>query len=103
MVAGSARELVRQAVSPSKLASVGQTTSVALDSLVRSVCLKIVLHVLFKVDPIKLDDGNISIITEKINSLWIQSKETGMLVESDKRDLQKALAEATQKKVVKSP
>ena len=102
-VADSARELVHQAVSPSKLAIVGQTTSVTLDSLVRSVCLKTVLHVLFKVDPIKLDDGNISTITENINKLWIQSKETGMPEESDKKDLQEALAQVIPQKKWSSP
>ena len=59
--------------------------------MVRSVCLKIVLHLLFKLEPLRMDDGKISTITELINSLWIQSKGTGMRVESDKQDLHKAL------------
>ena len=98
-----AKELVRQAVSPSKLATVGQTTSATLDSLVRSVCLKITLHVLFKLDPLELDDWNISTITESINSLWIQSKGTGTPTKSDKHDLQEALAKAIPQEKLSSP
>ena len=91
-VATFANELVRQAVSPSKLTTSGETKFAILDSLTRSVCLKIIFHVLFKLDPLNLDDGNISTITERINSLWIQSKNTETPVESDKLDLQEALA-----------
>ena len=66
--------------------------SVTLDSLVRSVCLKIILHVLYKKDPLRMDDENISTIAEKINSLWIQSKEKKTPAESDKDDYENALA-----------
>lgn len=57
------------------------------------MCLKIILHVLFDLDPLGLDDRKISNITEGINNLWIQSKGTGMPVESDKHELQEALAQ----------
>lgn len=57
------------------------------------MCLKIILHVLFELDPLRLDDRKISNITEGINNLWIQSKGIGMPVESDKHDLQEALAQ----------
>lgn len=64
----------------------------ALDSLVRSVCLKVILQVLFEPNQLKLDERDISIIAESINSLWIQSKGSAAPVESDKHDLQEALA-----------
>lgn len=56
------------------------------------MCLKIVLHVLFNLDPLEMDCGNILTITESINTLWIQSKGTGLPVESDKHGLLEALA-----------
>ena len=68
-----------------------QTPSAILDSMVRSVCLKVVLHVLFKLELREQDNEKISTITEKINKLWIQSKGKGTPVESDKDDLRKAL------------
>ena len=55
------------------------------------MCLKIILHILFKSEPLKLADRDILIITESINSLWIQSKGTGAPLGSDKNDLQQAL------------
>lgn len=61
--------------------------------MVRSVCLKIVLHVLFGLEPRELDDGNILTITERINGLWIQAKDTGKPKESDKHELEEALAQ----------
>ena len=90
-VANLATELVRQAVSPSKLTTIGPTTFATLDSLVRSVCLKIVLHVLFELGPLEMDEGDISTSAESINNLWIQSKGTAPIEESDKRVLQEAL------------
>ena len=89
----SAKELVHQAVSPSKSTPVDQSASITLDSLVRLVCLKIILHVLFKKDPLELNNRRIPIITEKINKLWIDSKDNEQPSQSDKRILQEALAE----------
>ena len=91
-VATNATELIRQAVCPSNLTVVDEMTFATLDSLVRSVCLKIILHVLYNKDPLRMDDESISTITGKINSLWIQSKERKTPAESDKYDLEKALA-----------
>ena len=65
--------------------------SVTLDSLVRSVCLKVVLRVLFSEDELELDDTIILTVTESINTLWIQSKGTGTPTVSDKTTLQEAL------------
>ena len=60
--------------------------------MVRSVCLKIVLHVLFKKDPLELNNKRISAITKSINSLWIDSKGQGQPSRLDKSTLQDALA-----------
>lgn len=75
----------------------------ALDSLVRSVCLKVVLYVLFELEPLKLDEKNISIITESINSLWIQSKGNALPAESDKRKLAEALTQVLPEMELSSP
>ncbi len=45
-----------------------------LDSLVRSISLKITLHTLFKLDPMKMDNESIEEITSSINDLWVESK-----------------------------
>lgn len=85
-VASFANELVDQAITSSNPASV------TLDSLVRSVCLKVVLHVLFNKDPLEMDDDTIFTITDSINTLWIQSKGKRVPSEADKSALRKALA-----------
>ena len=92
-MADVAKNLVQEAVSHSNLANDGQTTSITLDSLVRSVCLKVILHVLFDKSALSLDDKSILIITESINSLWIQSKDTKTPKASDKHALREALAQ----------
>ena len=74
VVVNHAKELVGQAIPASHPATVGQSASVTLDSLVRSVCLKIILHVLFEMEPLELDNESIMTITESINTLWIKSK-----------------------------
>ena len=76
----------------SKLTTVGQSSSIILDSLVRSVCLKIILHVLFDKNPHETDNEIILTITKSINILWIQSKGTGQPSDADKCTLQNALA-----------
>lgn len=65
----------------------------ALDSLVRSVCLRVTLQVLFKPSELKLEDENVAIMAESINSLWIQSKGSAAPLESDKYVLNKALTQ----------
>ena len=90
-VAIFAKDLVGEAITPSNPATVSQPTSVTLDSLIHSVCLKIVLHVLFDRNPRKLDDESIVTITESINTLWIQSKDEQEPSEADKSTLQEAL------------
>ncbi len=50
-----------------------------------------------------MDEGHISTITESINKLWIQSKGTGTPVESDKHDLEEALAQVTRQKKPSKP
>ena len=91
-VAVFAEELVGQAILPSNPATVSQSASVTLDSLVRSVCLKIVLHVLFNKNQLELDNESIATITESINTLWIQSKGDDKPSKADKSTLRKALA-----------
>ena len=90
-VADFANTLIGQAITPSNPATVGQSTPVPLDSLVRSVCLKVVLHVLFNKHPLEMDDETILTITDSINTLWIQSKGTGVPSEADKNTLRNAL------------
>ena len=90
-VAKFANQLVRKEITPSNPATVSQSASVPLDSLVRSVCLKIILHVLFNKNPLELDNKSIVTITESINTLWIQSKGKYLPSEADKDALQKAL------------
>lgn len=75
----------------------------ALDSLVRSVCPKVVLYVLFGLEPLTLDESNVSIITESINSLWIQSKGNAAPVESDKHELNEALAQVLPEMELSNP
>ena len=90
-----ATKLNRLAVSPSDVTAFEQTTFVTLDSLVRSVCLDVILHVLYKkkdLEWLEMDVESISIIAEKINSLWIQSKGKKTPAKSDKHDIEKALA-----------
>ena len=50
-----------------------------------------------------MDEGHISTITESINKLWIQSKGTGTPVESDKHDLNEALAQVIHPKPGENP
>ena len=88
-----ADQLVHAEIAPSNPATVSQSGSVTLDSVVRSVCLKIILHVLFNKDPLKLDTKIILMITESINTLWIQSKGDGIPSKADKGALKKALKE----------
>ena len=90
-VAVFAMDLIGQAIPPSNPATVSQSAPVTLDSLVRSVCLKIVLHVLFSKEPLELDNESIATITESINTLWIQSKGDSVPSEADKEPLQNAL------------
>ena len=90
-VADFANTLVGEAITPSNPATVGQSTPVPLDSLVRSVCLKVVLHVLFNKHPLKLDNGTILTITDSINTLWIHSKGTRVPSEADRSTLRNAL------------
>ena len=90
-VADFAKDLVGHAITSSNHATVSQPASVTLDSLVRSVCLKIVLHVLFDMNPLELDKESIVTITESINTLWIQSKDESEPSEADKSTLQEAL------------
>lgn len=59
--------------------------------MVRSVCLKIVLQVLFKKKLSDSDDQTIELITESINTLWIQSKGNKAPSKADKGNLQTAL------------
>lgn len=72
--------------------AVDQSASIPLDSLVRSVCLKVVIHVLFDQDPLNMDNKSISTITESINALWILSKDNKVPSEAEKLTLKKALA-----------
>ena len=91
-----ATKLNRQAVYPSDMTAVEQMTFVTLDSLVRSVCLDVILHVLYKrkdLEWLEMDIESISTIAEKINSLWIESKGRKTPAKSDKHDIEKALAE----------
>lgn len=90
-VAVIAKNLVGQAIHSSNPATVGQSASITLDSLVRSVCLKIVLHVLFDRNPLELDNESILTITESINTLWIQSKGKWGPSKVDKSTLRNAL------------
>ena len=90
-VAVFAKDLVGQAILPSNPVTVSQPPLVTLDSLVRSVCLKIILHVLFDRNPLQLDNESIVTITESINTLWIQSKGKGVPSKADKSTLRKAL------------
>ena len=71
--------------------------------LVHSVCLKVVLHVLFGLEQLTFDENNTSIITESINSLWIQSKGDAAPVESDKHQLNEALAQVLPEMELSSP
>ena len=89
-------KLNRQAVSPSDVTTVEQMRFVTLDSLVRSVCLDVIVHVLYKkkdLEWLEMDVESISTIAEKINSLWIESKGKKTPAKSDKHDIEKALAE----------
>ena len=95
-----ATKLNRQAISPSDVTAVEQMTFVTLDSLVRSVCLDVILHVLFKKEDLEwleMDVESISTIAEKINSLWIQSKGSKTPAKSDKHDIEEALAKVVPK------
>ena len=93
-VAVFAKDLVGRAIPASDPATINQQASVTLDSLVRSVCLKIVLHVLFDEDPLELDNESIVTITESINTLWIQSKGKRVPSKADKSTLWKTLAKS---------
>ena len=91
-----ATKLNRQAISPSDVTAVEQMRFVTLDSLVRSVCLDVILHVLYKKEDLgwlEMDVESISTIAEKINSLWIQSKGRETPAKSDKQKIEEALAE----------
>lgn len=84
----------RQAVFPSDVTAVEQMTFVTLDSLVRSVCLDVIFHVLYKeedLERLEMDDESISTIAERINSLWIPSEGKKTPAQSDKHDIEKAL------------
>ena len=90
-----ATKLNRQAVSPSDVTAVEQMTFVTLDSLVRSVCLDVILHVLHKKEDLEwleMDVESISTIAEKINSLWIESKGRKTPANSDMHDTEEELA-----------
>ena len=63
-----------------------------LDSLVRSISLKITLHTMFKLDPMNMKDESIEEITSSINDLWVESKEQGEPSASTKNKLTRALA-----------
>ena len=63
-----------------------------LDSLVRSISLKITLHTMFELDPIIMNDGPIEEITSSINDLWVESKKPGEPSASMKNKLRQALA-----------
>jgi len=45
-----------------------------LAPLVRHLCLRIILGVLFSIDPVSVPKQDVSAITEEINRQWIQSK-----------------------------
>ena len=63
-----------------------------LDSLVRSMSLKITLHTLFKLDPMDMDDESIEEITSSINELWVESKMSVQPSAPTKKKLRQALA-----------
>ena len=63
-----------------------------LDSLVRSMSLKITLHTLFKLDPMHMDDESIEKITSSINDLWVESKISVEPSAPTKKKLRQALA-----------
>lgn len=79
-------------MSPSDVTAVDQPVSITLDSLVRSVCLKVVIHVLFDHEPLDMDNESTLTITESINSLWILSKDNKVPSEAEKLTLKEALA-----------
>ncbi|KAK0515882.1 hypothetical protein JMJ35_001916 [Cladonia borealis] len=63
-----------------------------LDSLVRSMSLKITLHTLFKLDPMDMDDKFIGDITSSINDLWVESKTSVEPSATTTKKLRQALA-----------
>lgn len=63
-----------------------------LDDLVRSLCLKITLHIFFDFDPLELDNENALAITKGINDLWLESKTGQAPSKSYKEKLSRALA-----------
>ena len=63
-----------------------------LDSLVRSMCLKITLHTLFGLNPLDMDDEPIEDITSSINDLWVESKKSVEPSALTKKKLGQALA-----------
>jgi len=54
----------------------GEHADTYLDRLVQSVALKIAIHVLFRVNPIRLDGGAITQLAQSINELWHLSKDS---------------------------
>lgn len=63
-----------------------------LDSLVRSMSLKITLHTLFQLDPMDMDDKSIEEITSSINNLWVESKTSVESSAPTEKKLRQALA-----------
>lgn len=71
-VAQKTREIVREMVLPcDKIKG-----RIPLDWLIQSLSLRMSLYVLFDTDPFSLDPRTVSILTNNINNLWIESKKT---------------------------
>ena len=63
-----------------------------LDSLIRSMSLKITLHTLFTLDPMDMDDKFIGDITSSINDLWVEFKASVAPSALTKKNLRQSLA-----------
>ncbi len=59
-------------------------TKIRLDALTQSVSLKIVLHVLFALDPLQLDNNPIQALAEGIHYLWVKSKGDTPITDEDR-------------------
>lgn len=69
-MATEAHKLIRNGM----MRSDGQTVRTEVDRLIQSVTLKIAIHVLFRHDPVGLDDAVIESMASSINELWTLSK-----------------------------
>ncbi|KAH8888099.1 hypothetical protein GQ53DRAFT_872331 [Thozetella sp. PMI_491] len=74
-----ARHLLKHEISECGAYSDGR---VGLASCVRHLSLRIVLSVIFKIDPLEPSKVHISAITEEINDQWIRSKTSNQILKS---------------------